>query len=230
MRKIILSITILSVLLIAGYAYAVPVFEEDFSGSALPSGWNFDTDGLWSVENGELSQSRTSTNAHADCSAGDESWINYSMQTRFQYIAFGSNNMEAGVSIRAVNGQGGTTIRTSWRGGSEGWNLELMRSGMSEWHMPLNQNLVTGQWYDIKAQIEGEYLKVWVNNTLYDFGDIYPASPTFPAHGKIGLWANNAHVHFNDVLVDNLQPVPEPATIVLFGLGGLAAAFIRRKR
>ena len=210
-------------------ADAIIMLNEDFTGTTLPSGWSFDTDGEWSIENNELSQGRIlTTPGHADCSAGDESWTDYLMSMRFKYIQFGTNNMEAGVTIRGTNNAGGMTVRTSWRGSS--WNLELMRSGMAELHVPLNQNLTTGQWYDMKAKIEGDFLQVWVNDVLYDFGDIYPSSPTFPSAGKIGLWSNNAYTHFDDVLVDDLQPVPEPASMVLLGIALFGAGVARRKR
>lgn len=209
-------------------AQAFVVFEEYFDGPGLPAYWTFDQDGQWANEDGTLGQLKTSTSAHADCEAGDLNWTDYIAQTNFKYTQFGSGNMEAGMIIRGTWNQGGVVLRTSWRGY---WNLELLRPQMQELHVPLNQNLSTGQWYTMRTLIEGDYLKVWVNDILYDFGDISPEGTPIPDHGFIGLWANNAHVNFDNVLVDNMQvnPIPEPATLLLLGTGVLSLVGLRKK-
>ena len=49
----------------------------------------------------------------------------------------------------------------------------------------------------MKSQIEGSHVQVWVNDVLYDFGEVSPVAPS----GGIGVWANDAHVRYDDVIV-----------------------------
>ncbi len=56
MRKwLLISCVILAFSGSARNADAVIIFQESFDAPGLPSGWQFDTDGQWAVENGELS-------------------------------------------------------------------------------------------------------------------------------------------------------------------------------
>jgi hypothetical protein len=82
----------------------------------------------------------------------------------------------------------------------------------------------------MKSQIEGDNLKVWVNDILYDFGDISSPAFSIPAAGGIGVWTNNAHVRFDDIIVTGTAVVPEPTSATLLGLGALAIAGFIRKR
>jgi hypothetical protein len=182
------------------------LFEEHFPGPALPSGWNFDTDGQWSIVDNELDQSRVATNAHADASTGDLTWTDYSVEMRFRFLEFGSSAMEAGLGLRIFPSLGGFVTRVSWRGTQ--WNIEVVRNNAPEIHLPLNQNLTTGVWYTMKSQIEGDHLQVWVNDILYDFGNISPSDFPIPPSGGIGVWANNAHVRFDDVVVRTVVTLP----------------------
>ena len=77
------------------------LFEEHFPGPDLPSGWNFDTDGQWSIVDGELDQARTvTTPGHADASVTGYNWTNYSAEVRFKFLELGTHDMEAGLILR----------------------------------------------------------------------------------------------------------------------------------
>jgi hypothetical protein len=184
-------------------ARAAILFEEHFPGPDLPAGWNFDTDGEWSIVDGELEQSRLVTSpGHADAWAGDLTWTDYAVEMRFRFLEFGQDSMEAGLGLRhdsPFSSGNFFVVRVSWRGTS--WNVEVVKTLAPEIHLSLNQNLTTGVWYTMKAQIEGNLLQVWVNDILYDFGDISSSEFPIPASGGIGAWVNNSHVRFDDIVV-----------------------------
>lgn len=227
--KILLFLVCSLFLFAPSNASALIIFEENFNKTALPDNWAFDSDGHWSIINNELDQSNTNTSGHADAWAGDLGWTDYSVETKFKFLDFGSNNMEAGLGLRhdyPFTGGNFAVTRVAWRGSA--WNLELVRTSLPEIHIPLNQNLTLDSWYTMRSQIEGDHLQVWVNDILYDFGDISSPSEFVPSSGGIGLWANNAHVRFDDVIVDNLHTVPEPSSIFLFGYSLLGFGFIKK--
>ena len=232
MKKIIFFLSVLACISFNSEVKAFVVFEESFDGVDLPINWNFDTDGEWAIVNNELAQLKTiATPGHADAWAGDLTWTDYSVEMKFKFFEFGTDSMDAGLGLRhdsSYTGGNFFVTRVSWR--DNYWSLEVVKTLSPEIHLPLNQNLTTNIWYTMKSQIEGDHLKVWVNNVFYDFGDISSSTYPIPSAGGIGVWANKAHVHYDDIIVDNLQraPIPEPATILLFGFG-LFTLLRRRK-
>jgi hypothetical protein len=192
----------LTVLAFTSSAQADLLFVERFPGPGLPAGWSFDTDGTWAVVSAELDQSRIGQPGHADAWAGDLSWTDYSVEAQFKFLEFGSTNMEAGLGLRhdqLSTGGNFFVTRVSWR--DSFWDLEVVKTLAPEIHIPLNQSLTTDTWYTMKSQIEGDNLKVWVNDILYDFGNISSSLFPIPSAGGIGVWTNNAHVRFDDVVV-----------------------------
>lgn len=229
-----LILAILSVMIFSSNAFAVVIFEEYFPGPALPTNWAFDADGSWSIIDQQLAQQNLATSGHADAWAGNLGWTDYFVETKFLFGQFGANNMEAGLGLRhdyPYTGGNFAVTRVSWR--SDHWNLEVVKTTGPEIHLPLGQNLTTDTWYTMRSQIEGDQLRVWVNGTLYDFGDISTTAAPIPTAGGIGVWANNAHVRFDDVIVDDLTEhpvIPEPSTMLLFGAGFLGAFYRRRRQ
>lgn len=211
------------------------LFEETFDDLLLPSDWFFDNDGDWSIVDGRLDQSLIPVPGHADAWAGDLGWTDYSVEMDFMFLEFGDYSMEAGLGLRHDRlGTSGNffVTRVSYRGGVEDWNLEIVRTNSSEIHIPLNQDLVEDEWYTMRSEITDDYLRVWVNDILYDVGSVNTDGFVAPTSGLIGVWSNMAHTQFDNITVRGVAPVPEPATVTLVGLGlaGLAVRRFRRQR
>jgi PEP-CTERM motif len=231
-------VTVLSVVALAGTAGAnVILYEQTFDGPGLPPDWSFDANGDWSIVSGTLDQGYAIPMlGHADAWAGDLGWADYSVETDFMFLEFGEHNMEAGLGLR--HDQLGTNgnffvSRVSWRGGSEGWNLEIVRTNASEIHIPLNQTLAEDVWYTMRCEITDDYLQVWVNDILYDVGSVNTDGFVAPASGNVGVWSNMAHTQFDNLVVRGEAPVPEPATITMLlamGAGLAASRRVRRRK
>lgn len=228
MKEIIFIIFIMMQL--TATSFAVIIYSEDFSDTTLPSDWSFDSDGNWSIIDNQLDQSRLTAPGHMDAWGGDLSWKDYSVEMDFKFLEFGTHNMDAGLGLRHDSENTGGNFfvtRVSWR--DTYWDLEVVKTFSPEIHVPLNQNLTLNTLYSMKSEIEGDYLKVWVNDILYDIGNI--SSPTYPipSAGGIGVWSNEAHVRFDNIKVNDLKEVPEPETLFLFCIGVMGLIIGKRK-
>lgn len=224
------SLVVVSLVLAGSAGASGILYEQTFDGPGLPADWSFDTDGAWSVVNATLDQGySTPRPGHATAWAGDLGWTDYSVEMDFMFLEFGEHSMDAGLGLRHDQSDPGGNFfvsRVSWRGGTEGWNLEIVRTNASEIHIPLNQTLVEDVWYTMRCEITDVYLQVWVNDILYDVGSVNTDGFVAPASGNIGVWSNMAHTQFDNVIVRGDAPVPEPATLtILLAMGaGLAAS------
>lgn len=213
-------------------AKAIVLYNQNFSSPDLPADWSFDYDGNWSIVDGQLDQSRLTAPGHMDAWAGDLNWSDYSVEMDFQFLEFGSHSMDAGLGLRHnTENTGGEffTTRVSWR--DSYWDLEVVKTSSPEIHIKLDQNLTLNTWYSMKSEISGDNLRVWVNNILYDFGDISSSEYPVPSAGGIGVWSNEAHVRFDNVIVKSLtDPVPEPASIFLMIIGMVGLIGFRKSK
>lgn len=152
----------------------------------------------------------------------------YDQDWRRIYLrANGDTSEHAGYCINIRNWSGGIYDRVRI-GPYTDKTLDIEPIAFDSYWSPL----VTGEWYTFKAQLDGSNIKIkyWLQSDtepsdwLFDVTD--PNSSY--AAGKIGF----GNYWYADTYVDNVrvEKVPEPATMVLVGLGSAAFAFFRRRK
>jgi alpha-L-arabinofuranosidase len=129
------------------------LFASDFRTNS--DGWKFVGDGDWKVQNATLQQAAQKENIRA--LAGDTSWTNYTLQLK----------------ARKLGGREGFLIlfhikndhdRVWWNIG--GWNDT--RNAV-ELDGPMDSKpgyIKTGQWYDIKVEVNGISIRCWLDGKL----------------------------------------------------------------
>lgn len=188
-----------------GQASAAALFSDDFeNGSA--SNWTATT-GAWSVVKDGSSNvySQTST-SEGRTSAGDSSWNNYTMQ--------------ADVKVDDFNGTNRTNVAGRYKDGnnyyaaslynSGGGKLEIRKkvSGSSSTLVSKEYPLSTGVWYNVKLELSGSTIKMYVNSTLE-----LTATDSSLSAGAIGFVTGKTLAKFDNVIVSDLEggePPTEP--------------------
>lgn len=183
------------------------LFSDDFSGTL--SKWQIVYTGYGTVgiENGELSMaSKASTQpseTHAPLViAGDANWGDYTFTLRMntlQQLRTGSapNPWEVGWIPFRMPDQSNFYYFILKTNGIE---LGKAMSGDQQKFFVTQDNpkLTLNQWNDFKIVLKGANIKVYVNNSLV--ADYTDTSSPFLS-GKIGLYNEDAHVHYDNVVV-----------------------------
>ena len=136
------------------------LLASDFRNNA--DGWRLLGDGNWSVQNGALRQ--TMEKEFVRAIAGDRNWTNYTLTLKARKVA-GQEGFLVLFHIGALED------RTWWNIG--GWNntRDAIESGTTLDGKP--GEIKTGEWYDVRVQIQGRTVKCYLNgelvhNVVYD--------------------------------------------------------------
>lgn len=146
--------------------------KDNFSKNTFDKNWEKVSDGSWSVKNGKLVQSSTTTNTNLYASTGtaayfgDSSWKNYT----YTVDAVKTGGAEGFLIPFSV---GDSANNYFWNIG--GWNntvscLQQVSGGVKSGQLSgtvKNCVLKTGETYKIKVIVTDKNIKCYLNNTLY---------------------------------------------------------------
>lgn len=215
--RIITSVLCLALILPwlpGGQASAAALFNDDFE-SGNSNNWTATT-GTWSVvKDGNSNVYAQTSTSEGRTSAGDSSWTDYAAQ--------------ADVKVEDFNGTNRTYVAGRYKDGnnyyaaslynSGGGKLEIRKKvgGSSSTLVTKNYPLSTGVWYNVKLELSGSTLKMYVNNTLE-----LTATDSSLTAGAVGFVTGKTKAKFDNVAVTDLgggttptdpptnPPEPEP--------------------
>lgn len=181
------------------------LFSDDFSGTLAK--WNIIWTGYGAaeIENGEFSLRPKPYTPGEDyhsvlVTAGDAAWKDYTFESRTQLLEQLETPpfpWEVGCFVlRYQNPENFYYLCHK----TNGLELDRFENGIQYYlatpELPAAQ---IGQWYDFKMTAVGNNFKVWVDGVQYiDYTD---TAPTAFLTGPIGLYSEEAHVHFDDIKV-----------------------------
>lgn len=178
-------------------------FWDDFEnantdGWSLASGWNLATDGSNHVLEGTL---------HSFASVGSPNWKDYTFQSKVKLL----NTQNIHVNFRMNSDH-----RYFLGFGSNGLYLSKQFNQWSQFDNNLATSTMThavGQWHDLKIQVSGANIQIFVDNTL----EINYTDPTPLSNGYIAFESfDNSHVYIDNINVTSLKDETE----VYVGTGG----------
>lgn len=191
----LLAVTIALILVVAiTVTSAAVLFSDDFEDG------NYNglskNGGSWSVvTDGTRVFKQSSISATAYAYTGSSSWNNYSVQARIKPLTFNGAGRPTGVIARfqstsnfyyAVLKNNNTLELGKKVGGS--------MSALASKSFTVN----TGTWYTIRLTVNGSQLQCYVNGNPE-----LSASDSAFASGRIGLYAYNTAVEFDDIIVES---------------------------
>ncbi len=185
------------------------LFEDHFmypQGTVEPDGWEVKS-GTWAVEYGEYSQSSMSR-GYKDVSAGDPSWTDYSLQCNIRFMDVPTTDLySAGLYLRfhPLNF----------------YYFEILVDPISQETYFEIAKIVDGDWfliarsklslpggipqlevqYNIKVEVAGSAIRGYLNGAL--IRETFDSTFT---NGQIGLYSFGCHAHFDDVIVETINP------------------------
>lgn len=184
----------------------VTLFEDDFNdGNA--DGWTPSAYGTWYVENGEYVVDLGLIDSYlANSTNGNTDWTDYS----FSVDVYGEAGVDKVICFRFIAGTGWYSVNLR---SAPFYDLVLQRysNGVGTWLKQINYPNSTGTWYNIKIDIQGEVINVYINDILEI---TYTDTGTSITHGKIALAAYSGpgwgqeKVRFDNVNVSSLTPTP----------------------
>lgn len=206
---IVLCITLMLPWLPGGQANAATLFSDDFE-SGNSNNWT-STTGTWSVvkEGSSNVYSQTST-SEGRTSAGNASWSNYTIQADVKVDNFNGTNR----TYVAGRYKDGNNYYAASLYNSGGGKLEIRKKvgGSSSTLVTKDYALSTGVWYNVKLELSGSTLKMYVNNTLE-----LTATDSSLSAGAVGFVTGKSLAKFDNVIVSEAaggetptDPDPDP--------------------
>jgi xylan 1,4-beta-xylosidase len=175
-----------------------PQAADDFSTS-YSSGWNY-TDGTWAISAG-----RATLNGFGKRAIGNVGWTDYTVEVDVQCPAAGN----AGLIFRTrnpANGaannnpQAGTDFQQGYYAGLGTGGVTLGRQNYNWTALGNNsQALTAGQWYHLRAVVQGARIKIYRDNLSTPIIDLIDNQPLIS--GKAGLRVFNANTAFDNFLL-----------------------------
>jgi hypothetical protein len=172
-----------------------PVLSENFeAGSA--SGWTT-TGGTWAVVTDGSKVYQQSNSAASDTHAikGNTAWTNYTLSAKVKVDGFDSGGY-AGVGLDARYTDANNYYSFQYYKLTGQLKIQKKVGGVFTALASKNYAFTTGNWYTMKAVVNGGNLEYWVNGNLE-----LSATDTSLTAGEIGLNAHRANAKFDDVVV-----------------------------
>ncbi|TDC46898.1 glycerophosphodiester phosphodiesterase [Jiangella ureilytica] len=184
------------------------VLTEDFSGGAIPAGWNA-VEGQWSVSNGRLIGVSTSANQLSRITFGPH-LRNYRVEVtaRFEQVINAARWTAVGLDI-APNGATPWWIATMRSGSTASNGLEFAQRTTSDaWNVTNTAAAphAAGTGRDVRVAVEVRGSRAtWI----FDGQEVMRTSALQRSEqGVLGLLANGGTVSFDDVVVTELEEEP----------------------
>jgi PelA/Pel-15E family pectate lyase len=183
-------------------ANAATIWSDNFNdGNA--SGWSTQN-GSWSVvqDNGNYVYYQSSSN-EGRASAGSQSWTNYTIEAKVKVDNFnGSNRVYVAGRYKDGNNYYAASLYNS-----SGGKLEIRKKvgGSSSTLASKSYALSTGTWYNVKLEMSGSTIKMYVNGTLQ-----LTATDSSLTSGGAGLVSFKALAKYDDVVVSDGAPTSSP--------------------
>lgn len=186
------------------------LFEDHFDypdGIVQPDGWRT-ISGKWAVEAGEYSQSNMKR-GYKDARAGDPSWTDYSLQVNIKFMDVPTTELySAGLYFRysdlnfyyiemLVDPVALETYLEVAKIVDGSW-FKIARVKLSGLPSGVPQ---TGVFYSLRVEVTGSTIRGYLNGALI----IQTFDSTF-INGQIGLFSFGCHAHFDDVVVEMINP------------------------
>ncbi|HPS20496.1 MAG TPA: PEP-CTERM sorting domain-containing protein [Candidatus Omnitrophota bacterium] len=200
-----------------GSAYAVTLFEDDFNDGA-DTAWGNEI-GSWNVSDGVYSAGSPSNNPPTYSSVTTLTGL-----TNFTLDVTVNGMLDGGIWLRSKDSNNGVLLVTGGYGSRHsGFYWHIFENGaysgaMGEVTIPglLGSNV------DLKVVVDGDVYQLFVNGS--DIAATTLITDKFSS-GTVGLYDFSAQTFDNF----KVTATPEPASMALFGLGGLILA-VRRKK
>lgn len=223
MRKIILALVL--ILASIKFCFAATLFQDTFSTDNLDN-WSIAA-GAWNVENGELKGIGAGGAIDGWIYAGDDSWGNYDFEAKanllegeaefvFRSTGHWINEYRLELWSASAGIYENTFVLSKYQNGT-GY---VLSNGHQLSPVPITDTLLG------RVSVVDDNINIFINNQkIFEYQDNNPL-----LNGKIGLgviWAKQGS--FDNVLVSN-SVVPEPTSMLLFGVGGLVLAALKRKK
>jgi len=172
--------------------------SENFQSPALPEGWRFDREGVWTVRAGKLHAKLPDRKQERSLAFfGSSEWKNYAVDLDMRQI----RGVDKGIVVRVDDSEGvGIDLRGT------GYDDIVMYRGFSQLGKASAPNR-NGRWYHVRVEVQGNRYRVYVNRALkIDYADDGNRSPA----GRLALAAYTGGAGECEVSYDNVVVRPLP--------------------
>lgn len=186
------------------------LFSDDFSGT--DAAWTGNGTGSWSIQDGAYVQSST-TAQNTMVTAGNPEWSNYTLSTKATKLA-GSEGFLVSFGVKDTGNY------FWWNLG--GWNnsrsvVEKAVNGAKTNVIERNTVIQTGHEYDIRIEVTGRIVKLYLDNVLWGTVDDTTADPVYSVVTKDEKSGDTI------VKVVNTSTEKAPVDVNVSGAAGIAA-------
>ena len=138
------------------------LFQSDFTGTGVPSGWKNVGDGNWNVQDGALQQT-DNTRRDTRITTGDGSWQDYTLSVKARKIS-GAEGFLVMVHVRDAENM--VRVNLGGWGNTHSALQQIEAGGNSEFGKAKPFTVETNRWYDIRVEVAGRDVKCFVDGNL----------------------------------------------------------------